>query len=51
MPHTSADIRTLCPFSFLRMTLFSMAIATLFRKDRTGLSPTQILRQLRKETG
>jgi len=38
-----ANIRKLYAFSFLQMTLFPMAIITLFWKDRIGLSLTQIL--------
>ncbi|WP_306537047.1 MFS transporter [Geobacter sp.] len=39
----SANIRKLYAFSFLQMTLFPMAIITLFWKDQIGLSLTQIL--------
>ncbi len=38
-----ANIRKLYAFSFLQMTLFPMAIITLFWKDHIGLSLTQIL--------
>jgi len=37
------NINRLYAFSFLNMTLFPMAIITLFWKDRIGLSLTQIL--------
>jgi MFS family permease len=37
------NIRKLYAFSFLQMTLFPMAIITLFWKDRIGLTLTQIL--------
>jgi MFS family permease len=37
------NVRRLYAFSFLQMTLFPMAIITLFWKDRIGLSLTQIL--------
>ncbi|MCM2359590.1 MAG: MFS transporter [Geobacteraceae bacterium] len=40
-PHS--NIRKLYAFSFLQMTLFPMAIITLFWKDHIGLSLTQIL--------
>jgi MFS family permease len=43
LPNTNANIRKLYAFSFLQMTLFPMAIITLFWKDRIGLSLTQIL--------
>ncbi len=39
----SSNIRKLYAFSFLQMTLFPMAIITLFWKDQIGLSLTQIL--------
>lgn len=38
-----SNITKLYAFSFLQMTLFPMAIITLFWKDRIGLSLTQIL--------
>jgi len=38
-----SNIPRLYAFSFLQMTLFPMAIITLFWKDRIGLSLTQIL--------
>jgi MFS family permease len=40
---THANITRLYAFSFLQMTLFPMAIITLFWKDHIGLSLTQIL--------
>jgi MFS family permease len=43
MPRLQTNIRKLYAFSFLQMTLFPMAIITLFWKDRIGLSLTQIL--------
>ncbi|HXE96534.1 MAG TPA: MFS transporter [Dongiaceae bacterium] len=43
MKNTHSNIRKLYAFSFLQMTLFPMAIITLFWKDRIGLSLTQIL--------
>jgi len=43
MKSTHANIRKLYAFSFLQMTLFPMAIITLFWKDHIGLSLTQIL--------
>ncbi|RNC64951.1 MAG: MFS transporter, partial [Desulfuromonadales bacterium] len=43
MKSTRANIRKLYAFSFLQMTLFPMAIITLFWKDQIGLSLTQIL--------
>ena len=43
MSNMNANIRKLYAFSFLQMTLFPMAIITLFWKDRIGLSLTQIL--------
>lgn len=43
MKNTRANITRLYAFSFLQMTLFPMAIITLFWKDRIGLSLTQIL--------
>jgi MFS family permease len=43
MKTTRANIRKLYAFSFLQMTLFPMAIITLFWKDHIGLSLTQIL--------
>ncbi len=43
MPKTHANIRKLYAFSFLQMTLFPMAIITLFWKDHIGLSLAQIL--------
>ena len=39
----SRNIRALYAFSFLKMTLFPMAIITLFWKDHIGLSLTEIL--------
>jgi MFS family permease len=43
MKTTCSNIRKLYAFSFLQMTLFPMAIITLFWKDHIGLSLTQIL--------
>ena len=43
MNPTRTNIKKLYAFSFLQMTLFPMAIITLFWKDRIGLSLTQIL--------
>jgi MFS family permease len=43
MSNLRGNIRKLYLFSFLQMTLFPMAIITLFWKDRIGLSLTQIL--------
>lgn len=43
MKTTCFNIRKLYAFSFLQMTLFPMAIITLFWKDRIGLSLTEIL--------
>jgi MFS family permease len=43
MKTTRSNIRKLYAFSFLQMTLFPMAIITLFWKDHIGLSLTQIL--------
>jgi len=43
MKSTLPNIRKLYAFSFLQMTLFPMAIITLFWKDHIGLSLTQIL--------
>jgi Major Facilitator Superfamily len=43
MPTTKTNIAKLYAFSFLQMTLFPMAIITLFWKDHIGLSLTQIL--------
>ncbi len=43
MNNTRTNITKLYAFSFLQMTLFPMAIITLFWKDRIGLSLTQIL--------
>ncbi|QWV94228.1 MFS transporter [Geomonas oryzisoli] len=43
MGKLSDNIRKLYLFSFLQMTLFPMAIITLFWKDHAGLSLTQIL--------
>ena len=43
MTSLSRNIRKLHAFSFLQMTLFPMAIITLFWKDQIGLSLTQIL--------
>jgi MFS family permease len=42
-PGTHANIAKLYIFSFLQMTLFPMAIITLFWKDHIGLSLTRIL--------
>jgi MFS family permease len=43
MKNTHSNITKLYAFSFLQMTLFPMAIITLFWKDHIGLSLTQIL--------
>jgi hypothetical protein len=43
MPTVKTNIAKLYAFSFLQMTLFPMAIITLFWKDQIGLSLTQIL--------
>ena len=43
MKTTRSNIRKLYAFSFLQMTLFPMAIITIFWKDQIGLSLTQIL--------
>ena len=43
MKNLHGNIRKLYAFSFLQMTLFPMAIITLFWKDHIGLSLTQIL--------
>ena len=43
MKSLQSNIIKLYAFSFLQMTLFPMAIITLFWKDRIGLSLTQIL--------
>jgi MFS family permease len=43
MPNTQTNIVKLYAFSFLQMTLFPMAIITLFWKDQIGLTLTQIL--------
>lgn len=43
MKRLAANIPRLYAFSFLQMTLFPMAVITLFWKDRIGLSLTQIL--------
>lgn len=43
MKTTHSNITKLYAFSFLQMTLFPMAIITLFWKDHIGLSLTQIL--------
>jgi MFS family permease len=43
MKNLYGNIRKLYLFSFLQMTLFPMAIITLFWKDHIGLSLTQIL--------
>ncbi|MBI5484732.1 MAG: MFS transporter [Deltaproteobacteria bacterium] len=43
MKTVRSNIRKLYAFSFLQMTLFPMAIITLFWKDQIGLSLTQIL--------
>lgn len=40
---TAGNIRKLYAFAFLKMTLFPMAIITLFWKDHIGLSLTEIL--------
>jgi MFS family permease len=43
MKNTHSNITKLYAFSFLQMTLFPMAIITLFWKDHIGLTLTQIL--------
>ncbi len=43
MAHYSLNIKRLYLFSFLKMSLFPMAIITLFWKDQIGLSIAQIL--------
>ena len=43
MKNLHGNIRKLYVFSFLQMTLFPMAIITLFWKDHIGLTLTQIL--------
>ena len=43
MPASQSNIKKLYLFSFLQMSLFPMAIITLFWKDRIGLSLAQIL--------
>ena len=43
MPKLHANINKLYAFSFLQMTLFPMAIITLYWKDHIGLSLAQIL--------
>ena len=43
MPTTQSNIKKLYLFSFLQMSLFPMAIITLFWKDQIGLSLTEIL--------
>jgi MFS family permease len=43
MKTTTSNIRKLYAFSFLQMTLFPMAIITLFWKDHIGLTLTQIM--------
>ncbi len=43
MKRLRSNIAKLYAFSFLQMTLFPMAIITLFWKDRIGLTLTQIL--------
>jgi len=43
MTPTRSNIKKLYLFSFLQMSLFPMAIITLFWKDQIGLSLTQIL--------
>ncbi|WP_072905360.1 MFS transporter [Malonomonas rubra] len=43
MPNLQSNIKKLYAFSFLKMSLFPMAIITLFWKDQVGLSLTQIL--------
>lgn len=43
MPNLNPNIKRLYAFSFLQMSLFPMAIITLFWKDQIGLSLTEIL--------
>ncbi|WP_020676754.1 MFS transporter [Geopsychrobacter electrodiphilus] len=43
MSNLNSNVRKLYLFSFLQMSLFPMAIITLFWKDQIGLSLTQIL--------
>ena len=43
MPTIQSNIVKLYAFSFLQMTLFPMAIITLFWKDQVGLTLTEIL--------
>ncbi|MDY0190533.1 MAG: MFS transporter [Desulfuromonas sp.] len=43
MPTIKSNVKKLYAFSFLKMTLFPMAIITLFWKDQIGLSLTEIL--------
>lgn len=43
MPTIRSNVKKLYAFSFLKMSLFPMAIITLFWKDQIGLSLTQIL--------
>ncbi|NOQ41872.1 MAG: MFS transporter [Desulfuromusa sp.] len=43
MPTISSNVKKLYAFSFLKMSLFPMAIITLFWKDQIGLSLTEIL--------
>ncbi len=43
MPTLHSNIKKLYAFSFLEMSLFPMAIITLFWKDQIGMSLTQIL--------
>ena len=43
MPTIHSNVKKLYAFSFLKMSLFPMAIITLFWKDQIGLSLTEIL--------
>lgn len=43
MPNLHSNIKKLYAFSFLQMSLFPMAIITLFWKDQIGLTLTEIL--------
>jgi len=43
MPTIQSNVKKLYAFSFLKMSLFPMAIITLFWKDQIGLSLTDIL--------
>ena len=43
MPTIRSNVKKLYAFSFLKMSLFPMAIITLFWKDQIGLSLTEIL--------